>query len=104
MTATYEPDYDLGWCHHCMTFQRIEDAPILQWHIAARGHCCVFCRNNEPWEFGVWDATQFVEQGTYSMAELIERCSRQACCYPGDDKSESRRARRRRLAAARRAA
>lgn len=63
----FEPFHELGWCHHCETFQLLSDAPCLivsYWLELGEDWprpCCVVCREGEPWELGVWDTVQFVE-------------------------------------------
>jgi hypothetical protein len=52
------PADEVGWCHNCGTLQLLRDAPWLPVP-AIFGHahpvpCCCVCREDEPWEFGVW--------------------------------------------------
>jgi hypothetical protein len=52
------PTYPIGWCHTCGTIQLLQDAPWLRlsWYPSAGLQpCCVVCREQEPWYFGVFD-------------------------------------------------
>ena len=88
----YDADFDLGWCHACETFQRVEDAPIadLSWLPGDRARCCIFCGQECPWGSGVWNAGRFLEGDPplYTAAELIQLCTYQQCGYPGDLRPE----------------
>ena len=79
---------DLGWCHHCETLQRLEDAPVL-WvgYLGKEVACCAICREDEPWEFGVWDATKWVPE-LFCMPCLIRACAERWSGYPGDVRCE----------------
>ena len=51
----------IGWCHNCETFQLLRDAPWLVTPYAGGRKpvpCCVVCREEEPWGFGVWDMSE----------------------------------------------
>ncbi len=44
----------IGWCHHCMTYQLRADARWAPWYPGGPVQpCCVHC-DGEPWGFGVW--------------------------------------------------
>jgi hypothetical protein len=80
--GVHEPEFDFGWCHHCETFQRRQDAPVLvvPWLEGELHRCCVVCETDEPWEFGVFDR----EDGELS-GDLVEACVRQAQGYSVDE-------------------
>lgn len=50
--------HEIGWCHNCETWQLLRDAPWLP-NPYTTAHeltpCCVTCREEEPWDFGVFD-------------------------------------------------
>ncbi len=60
---------EIGWCHHCGTLQRFADAPWLPvpsiYGDVQRVPCCVVCRENEPWEMGV-----------FPMPATLDACAR----------------------------
>lgn len=90
-TAAHWPE--IGWCHHCETVQFLRDAPWLDSPYAPGVQpCCVICRENEPWDFGVVDATgEWVRtpidgrRGWFMVKRCgAEHAERQDSLYPGD--------------------
>jgi len=64
-----EPSTEVGWCHQCGTLQLMRDAPWLAVPFIYEHYepvpCCAVCREDEPWELGVWE----VDLGLTACAE-----------------------------------
>lgn len=74
MLSEQATENDVGWCHNCGTLQVLSEAPRLWWPPPSEFSpdsfeawweaswrpepelvpCCVACREDEPWEFGVF--------------------------------------------------
>lgn len=85
---------ELGWCHHCETFQAFADAPWLVTPYTGPEPvpCCVVCGPTEPWEFGVFSLSGEPEavpidgrRGWVRVRSCARKhCERRDSHYPGD--------------------